>query len=83
MPKKVTEAIKQDVRKLVSGVSQVPEAELKDDARFVEDLGVDSMLALEIIAGIEKKYKAIIPEEEIPKIRTLNNVYEILENLLK
>ena len=83
MPKKVTDAIKQDVRKLVSKVSQVPEAELKDDARFVEDLGVDSMLALEIIAGIEKKYKAIIPEEEIPKIRTLNNVYEILENLLK
>jgi len=83
MAKKDIETIKQDVRAIVLKVIQISQDRLKDDARFTEDLGVDSMLALEIIAGIEKKYKVIIPEEEIPKIRTLNNVYEILDRVLK
>ena len=83
MAKKDTATIRQEVRELVSRVTQVPDDQLKDDARFTEDLGVDSMLALEIIASIEKKYKVIIPEEEIPNVRTLSNVYEILNKVWK
>ncbi|MDP2922960.1 MAG: acyl carrier protein [Candidatus Omnitrophota bacterium] len=49
--------------------------QIKDDSRFAEDLGIDSMMALEVVASIEKKYKVVIPEAEIPKIRSLENVY--------
>jgi len=77
------EKFKEEIKKIVSEVSEVPQEQLKEDARFVEDLGIDSMMALEIVANIEKKYKVVIPEEEIPKIRSLKDVYNIMEKLLK
>ena len=82
MPRDFAE-VKQVVKQLVSQITEVSEEKLLDEARFAEDLGVDSMMALEIVASIEKKYKVVIPEEEIPKIRSLQNVYEMLERLLK
>lgn len=77
------EQIKKEVKQLVSEISEVPIEDLTDEARFSEDLSVDSMMALEIIASLEKKYKIIIPEEKIPTVRSLKNVYELLEGLIK
>lgn len=71
--------VKKEVRALVSEIIEIEPEKIKDDAEFVKDLGVDSMMALEIVASIEKKYRVVIPEEKIPTIRTINNVYEILE----
>ncbi len=81
MPKKNLEEIKREIKKLVSEIAEVSQDKLKDDARFAEDLGIDSMMALEIIASLEKKYKLVIPEEKIPTIRSLSNVYDLLEEL--
>jgi acyl carrier protein len=36
----------------------------------------------EIAASIEKKYKIVIPEEQIPTLRSLQNLYELLEKLI-
>ena len=71
--------IKKEVKKLVSEISEIPQAEIRDNAKFAEDLGLDSMMALEIVASIEKKYKIVIPEEKIPTIRSLNDIYKIVE----
>ncbi|UCD15325.1 MAG: acyl carrier protein [Candidatus Omnitrophota bacterium] len=79
---KLNDSIKQEVRKLIADIIEIPENELKEDAKFADDLGVDSMMALEMLAVIEKKYRVVIPEEEIPNIRTLNNVYSLLEKAL-
>ncbi len=76
-------AIKKEVKNKVSEIIEVAEDKLKDESKFVEDLGVDSMMALEIVASIEKKYKISIPEADIPKIRCLNDIYELLEKTLK
>jgi len=82
MPKKTLEEIKKEVKKLISEITEVPEKDLKEDAKFVEDLGIDSMMALEIVASLEKKYKVVIPEDEIPNVRSLANVFAILEKIL-
>lgn len=79
----VPEQMKAGLRKLISEISEKPLEEIKDDSRFAEDLGIDSMMALEIVATIEKKYKVVIPEIEIPTIRSLNNVYDLLNKLIK
>jgi len=77
------ESIKKEAKKVISEIAEIPEDELKDDAQFAEDLGIDSMMALEMTAAIEKKFKIVIPEEEIPNIRSLNNIYDILEKNLQ
>ena len=74
--------VKQEVKKMISEISEIPEADFKEESLFFEDLGIDSMMALEIVAQIEKKYKVVIPEEEIPTIRSLQKVLELLGKLL-
>jgi acyl carrier protein len=78
----VTDQMKVDLRKLISEISENPLEEIKDDSKFFEDLGINSMMALEIVASIEKKYKVVIPETDIPNIRSLSNVYDVLNKLL-
>ena len=84
MAKKINlDEMKKEVKALVSEIAEVPAEDLRDDARFAEDMGIDSMMALEIVASIEKKYKIVIPEEKIPTVVSLQNVYELLGELLK
>lgn len=78
----IDETTKQELKNLIAEIAEIPEEEIKDDSRFAEDLGIDSMMALEVVAGIEKKYKIVIPEAEIPTIRSLQNVYDLLGKLL-
>jgi acyl carrier protein len=76
------EEIKKEIKKIISEIAEIPEEQIKDDARFAEDLDIDSMMALEVVASIEKKYKVVISEAEIPNIRSLQNVYDLLGKLL-
>ena len=57
--------------------------EIQPDAHLVEDLGMDSMMTLEILASLEKKFKIRIPEEELPKITTLNKAIELTKKYVK
>ncbi|MCD6583152.1 MAG: acyl carrier protein [Candidatus Omnitrophica bacterium] len=75
------EGMKREVKKLISEIAEISQDQIKDDARFVEDLGIDSMMALEIIASIEKKYKIVIPEDKIPTINSLNAIYSLIEEI--
>lgn len=69
--------IENDIRNLVAEIIEKDPSEIKPDSRFVEDLGVDSMMALEILAGIEKKYKIAIPEEKLAEFKTLSSIVDI------
>ena len=44
---------------------------------------MDSMMSLEILAGIEKKYRIVIPEETLPKFTSLRATVTIVEGILK
>ncbi|MBU4305022.1 MAG: acyl carrier protein [Candidatus Omnitrophica bacterium] len=80
---KTLDTLRQELRKIVAEIGEISEEEIKDDANFIDDLGFDSMKALEVAAAIEKKYKIRISEEEIPKINSLVNVFKLLEKSLK
>jgi acyl carrier protein len=40
------------------------------------------MMALEILASIEKKFKIVIPEESLPKLTTLNQTLTLVKEIL-
>jgi len=58
--------IENDIRKLVAEILEVEPDEIDPEAQFVKDLGMDSMMALEILAGIEKKFRIVIPGDMSP-----------------
>ena len=77
-----TNNIEKEIRALVAEILEIGEEKITPNARFVEELGMDSMMALEILASVEKKYKINIPEEYLTKVTSLNSMIEIAKKLL-
>ncbi|OGX24883.1 MAG: hypothetical protein A2787_00065 [Omnitrophica WOR_2 bacterium RIFCSPHIGHO2_01_FULL_48_9] len=74
--------VEKDMRALIAEILEGDPADIKGEAHFVKDLGMDSMMALEILAGIEKKYRIVIPEDLLPKFTDLNATVAIVKKLL-
>ena len=72
--KKLTE----EIRSMIAEIAEVEENEIAGEKSFVEDLGFDSMMALEIFAKLEKQYKIRIPEEELPRLSNLNQTVDLV-----
>jgi len=75
--------LENELRLLIAEIVEIEPAKITPEANFVEDLGMDSMMALEILASIEKKYKLRIPEENLTKISDFNKVKELVTKFLK
>ncbi|MCA6094676.1 phosphopantetheine-binding protein [Streptomyces sp. SCA3-4] len=69
---------KEDLRATVAHVLDIDTEELADDAGFIEDLGVDSLVALEVVVVLEKKYAVRLGEDELRRITTLDNAHQVL-----
>lgn len=63
-------------------ISEVSEVDTVPDAAMFKDLGIDSMMAIEIIAEVERTFKITIPEDELKKLVNFNAVYELVESKL-
>jgi len=74
--------VEKDIRELVAEILESSPEEIKGDANFVKDLGMDSMMALEILAGIEKKYRIVIPEDALPKFTDLNATVKLVQGFI-
>lgn len=76
--------------RIIKIVNQVLEEEfeidadlLKPEALLFEDIGLDSLDAVDLIVMIDKELGVRIEEEEARAIRTLDDVYQIIDKLLK
>jgi acyl carrier protein len=75
--------VEADLRELVATILEVEPSTIDEQASFVKDLGMDSMMALEVLASIEKKYKIIIPEETLAKFTSLSQTVKIVQTMLE
>ena len=82
MPTIDTKNLEQSLKQIIAEILEVEPDTITPQANFVEDLGMDSMMALEVLASIEKKYKLRIPEENLSKITNLNKTVEIINKFL-
>jgi len=83
MVKITAQNLEGQLRTLISEIVETEPEKITLDAKFVDDLGMDSMMALEILAAIEKKYKIQIPEEELGKLKNLKEIINLTEGYLK
>ena len=79
---KVKINVDQDIRGLVAEILETEPETINGDAHFVKDLGMDSMMALEILAGIEKKYRIVIPEDMLTKFTDLSSSVNVVKGLM-
>lgn len=79
----MAENIEKDIRNLLAEILECSPEEIGFDAHFVKDLGMDSMMALEVLAGIEKMYRIVIPEEELKEFTSLAKTVNVVGKILK
>ena len=73
--------IEREVRDVIAEIIEKDPQEIGMDTHLVNDLGADSMMALEILASLEKKYKVVVPEEELPNLVSLRKIMALVEGL--
>jgi len=70
--------IDQEIKALVAKVIKIPEERIRSEANLFTDLGIDSLLGVEIFAALDKKYHIDIPEARLKDIQTLNDIIKLV-----
>jgi acyl carrier protein len=71
--------LKEELRDLIAEISE--KDEVPDDITF-KDLGIDSMMGVEIVAAMERKYQVKIEDAELAEVTTLNNAMALVKKKL-
>ena len=75
--------LEDDIRQLVGQILEREPSQIDPQALLVEDLGMDSMMALEIVASIERKYRVTLPEQELANVKTLQRVIDLAKRYVR
>lgn len=70
--------ITRELKKIVSNVTRIDIDELSENTRVREELGIDSLMAMEIVALCEKKFEIYIDEEQLFLIETIGDFYNLV-----
>jgi acyl carrier protein len=58
----------------------LPPEQIVPEARLVEDLGLDSLDAVELAIAVERKFEIDVPEEELTKLKTVADMLALVES---
>ncbi|MCK4835740.1 MAG: acyl carrier protein [Candidatus Aminicenantes bacterium] len=72
------EEILSKVKGVVSEKLNVGEDQITIDAKFVEDLGADSLDQVELIMALEDEFDLKIPEEEAEQLSTIGAAVDFI-----
>ena len=73
-------ALLDDVKEVVIEQLDCDPAEVKEDSKFIEDLGADSLDFVELVMALEEKFDSEIPDEDAEKILTVADAIKYIEN---
>ncbi len=63
---------------IVADVAEIPVEQVQPDA-VLASLDIDSLRGLRIVAEVEKRYRIVIGESEIGKIRSVMDIFALVE----
>jgi acyl carrier protein len=64
-------AVEERVKKIIAEQLGVEEDDVVPEAKFVEDLGADSLDTVELVMALEEEFEIEIPDEDAEKILTV------------
>ncbi len=73
-------ALIDDIKEVVVEQLSVNPDEVKEESKFVEDLGADSLDVVELVMALEEKFDIEIPDDEAEKIQTVQDVLNYVES---
>lgn len=73
-------ALLEDVKEVVVEQLDCDAAEVKEDSKFIEDLGADSLDVVELVMALEEKFDIEIPDEDAEGILTVADAIKYIED---
>ena len=71
------------VKKVIIDHLGVEEAKVVPTARFIDDLGADSLDTVELVFAFEEEFNCEIPDEAAQKIATVGDAIKLLSEKAK
>jgi acyl carrier protein len=70
----VDHQLKTEIAEIVAGIAELPVERVTDDAAL-EQLGIDSLDGLRIVAAVERRYGIVVDEGDIGGLRTMADIF--------
>jgi acyl carrier protein len=74
--------IRNKIKEAIANVSDIELEDIPDDASFKDDLGLDSLVLLEISVDIELQFGLEVSEEDLAQLHTLQDAVELVQQAL-
>ena len=75
-----TVAVEEKVKKIIVEQLGVEESQVNPEAKFIEDLGADSLDTVELVMALEEEFGLEIPDEAAEKILTVRDAIEYIKD---
>jgi len=72
--------IEDQVKKIVVEHLGIDESKVTPDAKFIDDLGADSLDTVELVMAFEEKFDIEIPDDAAETILTVKNAIDFIQN---
>jgi len=73
-------SVEQRVKEIIADQLGVDIEKITPEARFVDDLGADSLDVVELIMAFEEEFGVEIPDEDAEKIATVKDVLDYIKS---
>jgi len=70
-----------EIRAIIAKVTKLPPDKIFMNSNLFTDLGVDSLLGVEIFAVLDKKYGLEIPENKLKEVNTVLDIVRLVTQL--
>jgi acyl carrier protein len=69
----------EQLKKLIVELLEVDETDVIPEASLADDFDADSLDIIELVTAVEEKFNVEIPDDDIEKIRTVQDAVDYIE----
>ncbi len=71
---------KERITEIIMDKLAIEESKITDDAKFIDDLGADSLDTVELIMQLEEEFGIEIPDEDADKITSVKDAVSYIDS---
>ena len=72
-------SIEEKVKEIIVEQLSVNPEQVTPDAKFIEDLGADSLDVVELVMAFEEQFSVEVPDEDAEKLTSVSDVIKYIE----
>ena len=73
-------SIEERVKNIIVTQLGVKADEIKNESKFIDDLGADSLDTVELVMALEEEFETEIPDEDAEKITTVQQAIDFVKS---